>query len=136
MLVWCKTRWGWPKKIETCRSISGLYVKVYILTLVNLLVLSIKLLIKARMWILLISQVLSLLWFIQQYVLYWHPHYMPCLSHCAWFPHCTNIWRRKKFIKIFINQFSPASCYIRTLSLTILTSPTTVKICSRNLIPE
>ena len=30
-----------PKKIEICRSISGLYVKVYILMLVHLLILPI-----------------------------------------------------------------------------------------------
>ena len=30
------------KKIETCGSVSGLYVKVYILILVHLLVLSFK----------------------------------------------------------------------------------------------
>jgi len=42
------------KKFETCWSLSGLYVKVYILIPVLLLVLSVKLFIKARMWILLI----------------------------------------------------------------------------------
>jgi len=35
------------QKIETCRSISGLHVLVYVLMLVHLLVLSIKLLINA-----------------------------------------------------------------------------------------
>lgn len=36
------------KKIEACRYLSGLYVKVYVLILVNLLLLSIKFFINAQ----------------------------------------------------------------------------------------
>ena len=54
MLVWCKLVENDLEKIETCRSLSGLYMKAYILMSVPFfLALHIKLLINAHMWIIL-----------------------------------------------------------------------------------
>ena len=55
MLFWCTIPWGSSKKNETCRSISGLHVKVHVVIFVYLLVLSIKLFINVRIWILFIN---------------------------------------------------------------------------------
>jgi hypothetical protein len=49
MLVYSKLVESDLKKILTCRSISGLYVEVYILIFVLVLVLYIKLIINAQM---------------------------------------------------------------------------------------
>jgi hypothetical protein len=57
MLFQCKSLWVWSKKFETCCNISRLFVKVYILIAVNLLVLSTKLFVITRMWILLRVQI-------------------------------------------------------------------------------
>jgi hypothetical protein len=60
MLACYKTPWRWSKKIETCRTVSGLYVEVHILSIAHLFVLSIKLSINARMSVLLNSHCLEL----------------------------------------------------------------------------
>jgi hypothetical protein len=46
-----------------------------------------------------------------------HVCYIPCPPHPSWFDNTYNIWWKIQFVKLFIMQFSPVSCYFLSLKL-------------------